>query len=86
MYIKEKTLRENYKEAYKLWRERNPVTRMNMDAKALLNQKNYICLHSRRVAVYCNIPWEIPCYTHQCWIAAHCLTKGVGKRYMKRIK
>jgi hypothetical protein len=41
-YIKEKTLRQNYKEAYKLWRERNPMTRMNIDAKALLNQKNYI--------------------------------------------
>ena len=42
MYIKEKTLGENYKEAYKLWRERNPMMRMNMDAKGLLNQKNYI--------------------------------------------
>jgi hypothetical protein len=42
MYIKEKTLEKNYKETYKLWREMNPVTRMNMDAKALFNQKNYI--------------------------------------------
>jgi hypothetical protein len=41
-YIKEKTLGENNKEAYKLWRGRNPMTRMNIDAKALLNQKNYI--------------------------------------------
>jgi len=41
-YIKEMTLRENYKEVYKLWRERDPVTRINLDAKALLNQKNYI--------------------------------------------
>jgi len=40
-YIKEKTLRENYKEAYKLWRERK-VTGKNIDSKALLNQKNYI--------------------------------------------
>ena len=41
-YIKEKTLRENYKEAYRLWRERNPMTRMNIDAnaKSFLNQKN----------------------------------------------
>jgi len=45
---KEKTLRENYKEVYKLWRERNPVTRMNIDAKALLNQKNYI-LKAQRI-------------------------------------
>jgi len=51
MYIKEKTLRENYKEAYKLWRERNPMTRMNIDAKALLNQKNYILKAKRITAV-----------------------------------
>jgi len=50
MYIKEKTL-ENYKEAYKLWRERNPMTRMNIDAKALLNQKNYILKAKRTTAV-----------------------------------
>jgi len=41
-YIKEKTLRENYKEAYKVWKERNPMTRMNVDAKALLNQNDEI--------------------------------------------
>ena len=41
-YIKEKTPRENYKEVYKLWRQRNPVARINLDAKVLLNQKNYI--------------------------------------------
>jgi len=50
-YIKEKTLRENYKEVYKLWRERNPVTRMNIEAKALLNQKNYILKAQRITAV-----------------------------------
>ena len=27
-YIKEMTLGENYKEVYKLWRERNPVARL----------------------------------------------------------
>ena len=48
--IKEKTLREKYKEAYKLWRERNPMTRMNIDAKALLNQ-NYILKSKRIMAV-----------------------------------
>ena len=48
MYIKEKTLRESYKEVYKVWRKRNPVTRMNIDAKALLNQKNYI-LKAQRI-------------------------------------
>jgi hypothetical protein len=42
MNIKEKTLGENYKQAYKLWREWNPVMRTNTDTKALLNQKNYI--------------------------------------------
>jgi hypothetical protein len=50
MYIKEKTLGENHKEAYKLWRERNPMMRMNIDAKALLNQKNYI-LKAKRITV-----------------------------------
>ena len=47
-YIKEKTLGEKYNEAYKLWRERNPKTRMNIDTKALLNQKNYI-LKAKRI-------------------------------------
>ena len=37
MYIKEKTLEENYKEAYRLWKERNPLTRMNIDEKVLFN-------------------------------------------------
>ena len=41
-YIKEMTLRQKYKEVYELCRERNPVARINMDAKVLLNQKNYI--------------------------------------------
>jgi len=45
------TLRENYKEVYKLWRERNPVARINVDAKALLNQKNYILKTQRFMAV-----------------------------------
>jgi len=30
-YIKEKTSGEKYKEAYKLWRDRKPMTRMNID-------------------------------------------------------
>jgi len=47
-YIKEKTLRENYKEVHKLWRETNPMMSMNTNAKALLNQKNYI-LKARRI-------------------------------------
>jgi len=50
-YIKEKTLGEKYKEAYKLWRDRNPMTRLNRDARALLNQKNYILRAKRITAV-----------------------------------
>jgi hypothetical protein len=50
-YIKGKTLGENYKEAYKLWRERNQMKRINIDAKALLNQKNYILKDKRITAV-----------------------------------
>ena len=47
-YIKGKAQGENYKEAYKLWRDRNPMTRLNTDAKALLNQKNYILRAKRK--------------------------------------
>jgi len=47
-YIKEKPLRGKYKEVYKLWRERNPITRMNIGSTALLNQKNYI-LKAQRI-------------------------------------
>ena len=32
-YVKEMILREKYQEAYKLWKERNPMTRMNIDQK-----------------------------------------------------
>jgi hypothetical protein len=46
-----KTLGENYKEAYKLWRERTPITRTNIDAEALLNQKNLILKAKRITAV-----------------------------------
>jgi hypothetical protein len=41
MYVKEKILSENYKPVYKQWRGRNPK-RTNVEAKLLLNQKNYI--------------------------------------------
>jgi len=34
-----------------LWKERNPTTRKNIDAKALLNQKNYILKAKRIMAV-----------------------------------
>jgi hypothetical protein len=51
VYIKEKTLGENYKEAYTLLRERNPMTRTNIEANVLLNQKNYIIKAKRRTAV-----------------------------------
>jgi hypothetical protein len=38
--VKEKTLGENCNERYELRRERNQMKRINIDAKALLNQKN----------------------------------------------
>jgi hypothetical protein len=50
-YIKENTLGENYKEAYKSWRERNPMMKTNIDAKSLLNQKNLILKAKRITAV-----------------------------------
>jgi hypothetical protein len=40
--VKDRTSTENNKAAYELWRKRNPNLRTNMDAKLLLNQKNYI--------------------------------------------
>ena len=51
MYIKEKTLGENCKEAYELWRQRNPMMRINIGEKLLLNQKNYILKAKRITAV-----------------------------------
>jgi len=50
-HVHKNTLRENNKEAYKLWREINTMTRMNIDAKGLLNQKNYILKAKRITAV-----------------------------------
>ena len=32
---------------YEIWRQRNPESRMYMDAKKLLNQKNYIMKHNK---------------------------------------
>jgi len=46
-----KDIRKNYKKAYELWRDRNPMTRINLDAKLLLNQKNYILKAKRITAV-----------------------------------
>ena len=45
------TLRQNYKEVHELRRERNPVARINMEAKVLLNQKNYILKAQRLTTV-----------------------------------
>jgi hypothetical protein len=39
LYVKETSI-ENCK--YELWRKRNPNLRTRMDAKLLVNQKNYI--------------------------------------------
>jgi hypothetical protein len=48
LYVKETTSTENYKAVYELCRKRNPNLRTNMDAKLLLNQKNYI-LRNKKV-------------------------------------
>ena len=32
---------------YEMWRQRNPESRMYMDAKKLMNQKNYIMKHNK---------------------------------------
>jgi len=41
-YVKETTCTENYRLAYDLWKQRNRNSRRNIDAKLLLNHKNYI--------------------------------------------
>jgi hypothetical protein len=38
---------ENYKKKYEIWRQRNPEGRMYMDAKKLMNQKNYVKKHNQ---------------------------------------
>jgi hypothetical protein len=37
----------NYKKMYEIWRRRNPERRIYMDAKKLINQKNYIMKHHK---------------------------------------
>jgi len=51
VYIKETTLGKHYKDAYELWRKRNPITKINIDVKLLLNPKNYILKAKRITAV-----------------------------------
>jgi hypothetical protein len=38
---------DNYKKVYEIWRQCNPECRMYMDAKKLMNQKNYIMKHKK---------------------------------------
>jgi hypothetical protein len=38
---------ENYKKLYEIWRRHNPECRIYMDAKKLMNQKNYIMKHNK---------------------------------------
>jgi len=38
---------ENYKEVYEIWRQRNPECRIYLDAKKLMNQRNYIMKHKK---------------------------------------
>jgi hypothetical protein len=38
---------ENYKTLYEIWTQHNPNCRMYMDAKKLMNQKNYIMKHKK---------------------------------------
>jgi len=38
---------ENYKTMYEIWRQRNPTCRMYIDAKKLMNQKNYVMKHNK---------------------------------------
>jgi hypothetical protein len=42
MCIQRKTLAEKCKEAHEIWRDKNPATRINIDAQLLSNHKTYI--------------------------------------------
>jgi hypothetical protein len=44
-----KDIRKNCKETYELWGERKAMTKINIDAKLMLNLKNYI-LKSKRIS------------------------------------
>jgi hypothetical protein len=46
MYCRQR-FTENYEKMYEIWRQRNPDCRMYMDAKILLNQKNYVMKHKK---------------------------------------
>jgi hypothetical protein len=46
MYCKQH-FTENYKTLYEIWRQRNLTCRMYMDAKKLMNQKDYIMKHNK---------------------------------------
>jgi hypothetical protein len=46
-YVKETTCAEKYKLAHDLWKQINRNSRRNIDAKLLLNQKNYILKHKK---------------------------------------
>jgi hypothetical protein len=48
IHLEEGALGENYKEAYEVWRDRKPMTRINIDAELLLKQKNYN-LNAKRI-------------------------------------
>ena len=39
---------ENYKTLYEIWRQRNTTCRMYIDAKKLMNQKNYIMKQKKK--------------------------------------
>jgi hypothetical protein len=46
MYCKQH-FAENYKTLYEIWRQRDSTCRMYMDAKKVMNQKNYIIKHNK---------------------------------------
>ena len=47
LYILQTTLYRKLKENNEIWRQRNPESRTYIDAKKLMNQKNYIMKHNK---------------------------------------
>ena len=47
LYVLQKHFTEIYKKMYEIWTQSNPESRMYMEAKKLMNQKNYIMKHNK---------------------------------------
>ena len=47
LYVLQTAFYRKLQEVYEIWRQRNPERRMYMNAKKLMNQRNYITKHKK---------------------------------------